>query len=65
MKAYYGKHWSTGKWAAWVTKGSGVGPVEQWGQTEEEAKDKLSEYLRNHWHVSIDHWDKTSANEHC
>jgi hypothetical protein len=65
MNGYFGKHWSTGKWAAWITKAQPCGPVEQWGQTEQEAKDKLNRYLQAHWNMRVEIWEKTSANEHC
>jgi hypothetical protein len=66
MKAYYGQHWSTGTWAAWVpAREHPCGSVEQWGATEQEAKDNLCKYLRQHWDMTVAAWEKTSANEHC
>lgn len=52
MKAQYGRHITTGKWYAQTD----IPFVTQWGDTEQEAKDRLNAYLQKHFNLAVVNW---------
>lgn len=52
----YQKHAATGKWYAWIP----FPAITQWGATAREAKQKLTDYINNHYdtYYTIARWKK-------